>query len=127
MKIEHRKISRGEIIFLMVILIASAVIFIATNLPHNRGNAAWINYDGVAVPVMLDTVREFTLSEIYGDAPQMTFEIRFGEIAVISSDCPGNDCVHTGSIPLNGRVIVCVPNRVTVTVIDENIVYDHVI
>jgi hypothetical protein len=121
------KISRAEIVILAVIFTAAVILFIVIKFPQNRGNTAWINYDGVAVPVVLDTVREFTLSEIYVNAPEMTFEIRFGEIAVISSDCPGNDCVHTGSIPANGRVIVCVPNRVTVTVTDENIVFDHVI
>lgn len=38
-----------------------------------------------------------------------------GEIWVEQSDCPTQDCVHTGHIARSGRSIVCVPARVVIT------------
>ena len=37
-----------------------------------------------------------------------------GEIWVESSDCPTQDCVHTGRITRGGQSIVCLPARVIV-------------
>jgi hypothetical protein len=121
------KISRVELIILAVIFAAAVVLFIVIKFPQNRVNTAWINYGGEAYSVSLDTDRAFAMSEVFENAAEMTFEVKGGEIAVISSDCPGGDCVHSGSIPSNGRVIVCVPNRVTITVSDENSQFDAVI
>jgi hypothetical protein len=123
----RRKISRAEIIILAVILIAAVILFAAIKIPQNDVNTARINYDGKTVSVSLYGNYEFTLGERFVDAPNMTFEVRGGEVSVTESDCPGGDCTHSGSIPSGGRVIVCVPNRVTVTVSDENIMYDAVV
>ena len=35
--------------------------------------------------------------------------------AVTESDCPGQDCVHTGRITRAGQSIVCLPEQVVVT------------
>ena len=39
-----------------------------------------------------------------------------GAVAVTASDCPGNDCVHSGWISAAGRSIVCLPNRLEVRI-----------
>jgi hypothetical protein len=129
MKTDRGKISRAEIIILAAILAAAVLIFAVLKFSENSAKTAEINYRGAVFTVSIVNDSEFTLREITGeaDAPDMTFEIKGGEIAVISSDCPGNDCVHTGFIPGRGRVIVCLPNRVTVTVGDKNIIYDAVV
>jgi hypothetical protein len=123
------KISRAEIIILAVILASAVALFTAFNLQKSGANTAEISFSGTVYSVSIEQDREFTLREISGgeNAPDMTFEVNDGEIAVISSDCPGNDCVHSGFIPGGGRVIICVPNRVTVTVSDENIAFDAVL
>lgn len=36
------------------------------------------------------------------------------EVRVTESDCPTQDCVHTGAIHGSGQSIVCLPARVTV-------------
>ena len=33
---------------------------------------------------------------------------------MVSSDCPTQDCVHTGTITRSGQSIVCLPARVSV-------------
>lgn len=38
-----------------------------------------------------------------------------GRIRVTESDCPNQDCVHTGAISRAGQSIVCLPGRIAVT------------
>ena len=45
-----------------------------------------------------------------------TVTIREGKAAITESDCPGEDCVHSGWISRPGRSIVCLPNRVEIRV-----------
>ncbi len=46
-----------------------------------------------------------------------TVQIHDGKVAIISSDCPGTDCVHSGWIETPGRSIVCLPNRVEIRIV----------
>lgn len=39
------------------------------------------------------------------------------EVCVEESDCPTQDCVHTGHISRSGQSIVCLPARVTVRLV----------
>ena len=34
----------------------------------------------------------------------------------MEADCPGKDCVHTGSISKAGSAIVCLPNRLEIRI-----------
>ena len=52
-----------------------------------------------------------------------TVQIREGKVAIVKSDCPGADCVHSGWINASGRSIVCLPNKVEIRIIG---VYDEV-
>lgn len=39
-----------------------------------------------------------------------------GRLTVEESDCPNQDCVHTGAIARGGQSIVCLPARFAVTI-----------
>lgn len=38
--------------------------------------------------------------------------VRDGRAAITRSNCPGEDCVHSGWVSFPGRSVVCLPNRV---------------
>jgi hypothetical protein len=42
--------------------------------------------------------------------------IRDGEVYIEYANCPGTDCVHSGSISKPGRSLVCLPNKVEVRI-----------
>ena len=46
-----------------------------------------------------------------------TVEIRDGSVAITHSTCPGEDCVHCGSISRPGRSLVCLPNGVEIRIV----------
>ena len=45
-----------------------------------------------------------------------TLRIQGGRAAIVQSDCPGADCVHSGWIDSAARSIVCLPNRVEIRI-----------
>ena len=51
------------------------------------------------------------------DAPYpLTVEVQPGRIRISESECPGGDCVHTGWISRAGSQIICLPNRLVISV-----------
>lgn len=42
--------------------------------------------------------------------------IEDGRVCIAESDCPGEDCVHSGWIEDMGRSIICLPNRTEVRI-----------
>ena len=49
----------------------------------------------------------------------MTVEIKDGKVRISDSDCPDKICEKTGFITSPIQAIVCLPNRISVRIIDE--------
>lgn len=43
-------------------------------------------------------------------------QVQNGKVAIVESDCPGQDCIHSGWIEQSGRSIVCLPNQVEIRI-----------
>jgi hypothetical protein len=82
-------------------------------------NRAEITWNGHTETVSIDTANTYTMRELFGKytnrLPDMVFETDEDGIKVVSSDCPGGDCIRQGHAP----VIICVPNRVTVRLVNN--------
>ena len=48
-----------------------------------------------------------------------TVRVSGGEALMESSDCPGHDCVKQGAIDSEAEMIVCMPHKLIVTIVDE--------
>lgn len=57
---------------------------------------------------------------IYHIGDKNTIEISNGTVRMIDADCPDKICIHTGRISDTGRAIVCLPNRVVVSISGGN-------
>ena len=74
----------------------------------------------VSISVDGETVERCGLSTYEGGTYKsrgytLTVEETDGTVYVASSDCPNQDCVHSGAISRAGQSIVCLPARVAVT------------
>ena len=74
----------------------------------------------VSISVDGETVERCALSTYEGGTYTsrgytLTVEAADGAVYVASSDCPNQDCVHSGAISRAGQSIVCLPARVAVT------------
>lgn len=61
----------------------------------------------------LDMDQEMVVERDYRN----TITTRDGRAAITESNCPGEDCVHTGWISRSGRSIVCLPNKVEIRIV----------
>lgn len=48
-----------------------------------------------------------------------TIVVKDGKAYMADADCPDKLCVRQGKVSRNGETITCLPNKLTVTVIDE--------
>lgn len=46
--------------------------------------------------------------------------IEDGQIWIHEASCPDKICIYQGKISKNGEMIVCIPNRMFIKIVDEN-------
>ena len=114
MRLSFRK---GDLLAIGLTLLLAAAVLVAFLPGQNKGAAvAQIYQDNALVrTVSLDVDQQFTLTGQY----TTTITVRDGKIAVTQSDCPGEDCVHSGWSSSSGRSIVCLPNRVEIRIMSD--------
>ena len=116
-KQEYLYFRKGDILAIAMV-VALAVLVALCFLPQKDGNAvrAQIYKEGRLVTTL--SLAEDTTLEISGKYTNL-ITVSGGKIAITASDCPGEDCVHSGAIHSSGRSIVCLPNEVEVRVVNE--------
>ena len=83
---------------------------------NEEGTLAVIYKDGkieASLPLYEDA--EITVTNYYTNK----IIVKDGKVSILTSDCPGADCVHSGWIKESGRSIVCLPNRVEIRIEGE--------
>ena len=74
----------------------------------------------VSVTVDGETVERRALADYAGGTYEsrgytLTVAVENGAVRVSESNCPNQDCVHTGAIARAGQSVVCLPARIAVT------------
>ncbi|MPM25997.1 hypothetical protein SDC9_72498 [bioreactor metagenome] len=104
----------------LFVVAAAAVLFLAV-WPRSSGDrlVAVVTVDGKEVATLPlyapDAPEEATAYPIECKYP-LVLEYKVGAVRVAESQCPGKDCIHTGWATKAGSQIICLPNRLIVTV-----------
>ena len=124
-KQEHLRFRKGDFFAVALVVILAAAVAVCYLPKGQTGTAsAEIYQNGELVrTVSLDTDLSFALTGKYTN----TVTVENGSIAITASDCPGEDCVHSGAIHTSGRSIVCLPNEVEVRVVNARSDVDFVV
>lgn len=103
----------------LILLVAAAALALLFALRPQGGTGS------LTVRVSLDgeTVAEYPLSDcdqpttvsVEGAPYPITLELSPDGVRVAESDCPGGDCLRTGAIHSAGEQIICLPNRLIVS------------
>ena len=106
---------RIDIIIIASLLLLSISVLMIAQLTKKEGASAVVTVNGVTVgEYPLDQDRVYTLN---GGSNILTIK---GGIAYMSySNCPDHVCEKTGKARYVGEQIVCLPNKVTVTISGE--------
>ena len=105
---------KGDLLAIAIVM-AVAICVLLCFLPQNdQPGYAQIYLNGELVKtVSLQEAQTFAITHQYTN--QIT--VADGKIAITASDCPGRDCVHSGSIQNASRVLVCLPNGLEIRIV----------
>lgn len=100
----------------LLVLLCAALLLLALRPGGGARLTATIYLDGAAVRTIdlsaLSAPLEFSLT----DCPYpLTIRAEPGRIRVEESACPGEDCVHTGWVSRSGGQLICLPNRMVIS------------
>ena len=101
-----------DIALILFILAIGAVILLVTNNKKEQGAY-------VVVMVQNNEEARYSLAKdgIYTiNGGTNTIEIKDGKVRMLEALCPNHLCIHQGWIRFEGQSIVCLPNKVTVSV-----------
>ncbi len=107
---------RTDVVVIVSLLLLSAIVLLVVFLTRQEGARVTVTVDGVTVgeyPLGVDGVYE-----LRNGANVLTVED--GRAYMSYSSCPDHLCENTGRIKYVGETIVCLPNKVTVTVVGED-------
>lgn len=122
----RKRAAWGDMVVGLIILIA-AVILAVLLLPHSeKALTAQVVLDGEAIlSCRLDELEDTLRFPVAGEYP-LVLELSSDGVLVVEAQCPGEDCMHTGMIARAGEQIVCLPNRVVVSLQGNGAAYDAV-
>lgn len=114
-KSEKKRLRRNDVIFIVALLLVVAVAGACLYLFRGEGDTVTVSVDGKVVatyPLDVDRVED-----IRTDADGLNrLVIRDGKAWVETASCPDGICAAHKPIHREGESIVCLPNRVVVTV-----------
>lgn len=112
-------LKKGDIIILAVVLCIAALSILCINLFNSNGSAAVVEVDGnVVAELPLNENTSFNV-EIDGEVTN-TVVIEGGSAYVKNADCPDKICQKHSPVSKTGESIVCLPNKVIVTINDDS-------
>lgn len=99
-----------------VLALAALVFLLFYGGRSDHPTAALISVDGAEVQrvTLPRTEAEPLLIRPEGLPYPLTIRIAGGAVTVIESNCPSQDCVHSGTISRSGESIICLPNRLVI-------------
>jgi len=108
--------NRNLILFFVLTAILCIAAIVASSRAAEGGRTAVVRKNGeVIYNIDLDSVNEpYTI-----DTGGNVLLVEKGQISVLSADCPDGLCVKQGVINKHSQTIVCLPNRLTVSIEDS--------
>ena len=107
---------RIDIIVVSILLLISLGALLVMSLKKEDGAYAEITVDG-------STVARYPLSKggVYAlNGGTNTLTIKDGKAYMTESNCPDHTCENTGKVKYVGQTIVCLPNKLTITIVGES-------
>lgn len=102
---------KGDLLAIALVAVMAILVSVLfwTNVGTEEGSVLIVYQEGEVIKELsLDVDTEFVVEGAYTNK----IVVKDGKVSITESDCPGNDCVHSGAIHEGGRSIVCLPNRV---------------
>lgn len=94
-------------------------------IEQNGGLTVVVSMDGQEVE--RTSLLDYSGQHIYENRGYtLTVESADGCVDVTQSDCPNQDCKHSAAITRSGQSIVCLPARISITLVGANPEFDAI-
>ena len=111
--IPRLNLQKGDFLAVALVVVIAVLTALAYLPAGSSAETVQVFQDGRLIREMsLSADQSITVHGQY--ANEIT--IKDGKAAITASDCPGEDCVHSGWIQAAGRSIACLPNRVEIRI-----------
>lgn len=112
-----------DIVLILAIALVGLCLLSFNGRKTTPGSSVVVEVDGKTVASYpLDTDGVFVLN-----GGTNTLEIKDGRARISDADCPNMQCVRQGWISRGGQSIVCLPNKLIVTVISSDRSVDYIL
>lgn len=98
---------------IIIIIIAGCGVFLTVRGLGQKGSRVVVNAAGVKYEYSVSQNGTYTVA---GELGPTTFEIKDGRVRITDSPCPNKTCISQGW----HNPLVCLPNKVMITVEGEN-------
>jgi hypothetical protein len=106
--------TKGDIILIAVLAVISVVSIAGMNRMYNGGKHVVVEVDNrLVLELLLDS--DVTES-VRGPLGETVISIENGTARIVDSPCPHKYCVRMGGISRRSEIVVCVPNRIFMTI-----------
>lgn len=108
------KFCKGDLLAVIFVAVLAVTVFVCF-LPQKNASSAYaeIFLSGQRIKTVdLSVDQTFDVTDRYRNV----IIVADGGISVAESDCPGQDCVHSGRISTSGRILVCLPNGLEIRI-----------
>lgn len=125
---QRTKAAWGDaLVGLAILALAAVCALLFWRTPDTGALRAEIRLDGQVVGEYdLAQLDQPLRLEIQGEYP-LVLELSRDGVRVAETTCPGGDCMHMGTISAAGRQIICLPNRLVVTLVGADSNFDVMI
>lgn len=103
----------GDLVLIALVAAAAvALLFVLRPRGGSEGLTAVVSLDGTVVAeYALADYDQPTLVNVEGAPYPIVLELSHDGVRVAESHCPGQDCLRTGTIHAAGQQIICLPNK----------------
>jgi hypothetical protein len=108
-------IKKNDIILIGVIVVLALAVILFLNLSSKEGNRVVVTVDKKLYQTF-DLNKDTTFTVEDGKGGFNTFIIKNGTVDMQEASCPDRICVNHKPIHYNNETIVCLPNKVVLTI-----------
>ena len=114
---DRRRPAPGDILVVLAVLACALAVFLLFRPAGGNFLTATVVLDNEEIArFALSTLSQPQTLEVTDCPYPLRIRVEPGRIRVEESGCPGGDCVHTGWADTAGEQIICLPNRLVITV-----------
>lgn len=108
------KFNRFDALVALLIALLAVAAALWFYLPRSQSGQLTVVISVAGEETRRVPLSDFTETTVSGGGYTLRVSTRDGGVAVTDSDCPTQDCAHTGVITRAGQSIVCLPAQVVV-------------